>query len=94
MVLIVHQNWGKHIHIVFVWTVVWTRIDRYVFGDNENVYFWKGISVDRTLLIFPYLQKHQNLTSSMACMQKLSGPEARFSKVPIINGPVKLLLFT
>ena len=28
-------------------TVVWTRIDRCVVDDNENVYFWKRISVDR-----------------------------------------------
>ena len=29
-------------------TVVWTRIvDRCVFDDNENAYFWKHISVDR-----------------------------------------------
>ena len=28
-------------------TVVWTRIDRWVFYDNENAYFRKSISVDR-----------------------------------------------
>ena len=28
-------------------TVVWTRIDRCVFDDNENAYFWKGNSLDR-----------------------------------------------
>ena len=27
--------------------VVWTRIDRCVFDDNENAYFWKRISVNR-----------------------------------------------
>ena len=26
-----------------------TRIDRYNFHDNENAYFWKGVSVDRAL---------------------------------------------
>ena len=29
-------------------TVVWTRIDRCVVDDNENVYFWKRVSVDRS----------------------------------------------
>ena len=48
MVLIVDQNENTYTHFVFVWTVVWTRIDGCVFGDNENVYFWKGIRVDRT----------------------------------------------
>ena len=28
-------------------TVVWTRIDRWVFDDNENVYLRQSISVDR-----------------------------------------------
>ena len=28
-------------------TVVWKRIDRRVFHDNENAYFWKRSSVDR-----------------------------------------------
>ena len=28
-------------------TVVWTRIDRCVFYDNENAYFWKRISVEK-----------------------------------------------
>ena len=27
--------------------VVWTRIDRCVFNDNENAHFWKRISVDK-----------------------------------------------
>ena len=33
--------WGR------IKTVVWTRIDRCVFDGNENLYFWKRISVDR-----------------------------------------------
>ena len=30
--------------------LVWMRIGRYVFDDNENAYFWKRISVDRALV--------------------------------------------
>ena len=33
-------------------TLVWTRIDRCVFDDEENAFFWKNISVDRVLLQF------------------------------------------
>ena len=46
MVLIVDQN--ENTYKSYLWAVVWTRIGRYVFGNNEKVYFWKGISVDRT----------------------------------------------
>ena len=30
-------------------TLVWTQIDRCVFDDNENAYFWKRVSVGRAL---------------------------------------------
>ena len=30
-------------------TLVWTQIDRCVFDDNENAYFWKRVSVERAL---------------------------------------------
>ena len=29
--------------------LVWTQIDRCVFDDNENAYFWKRVSVERAL---------------------------------------------
>ena len=94
MVLIVNQNWGKNIDIVFVWAVVWSELIDTFSVTTKTYTFGRALVWTGPKFIFPYLQKHQNLTSSMAYMQKLSGPAAHFSKVPIINGPVKLLLFT
>ena len=59
---------------------------RYTFG---RALVWIGPK-----FISPYLQKRESLTSSMAYMQQLFGPDTHFSKVPMMNGPVKLLLFT
>ena len=64
---------------------MWARIDRCVVGDNENVYFFKGVSVDRTSVYIPLLAK----TSKLNYKHEIhaTAPEARFSKVPIITDP-------
>ena len=54
MVLIVDQNENTYTRIVFVWTVVWTWIDRCVFDDNENVYFYIPLIAKTSKLNFKH----------------------------------------